>query len=263
MKKKLFVAIPTIGSINDAAFYALRKIEEKYKDKVEFIYPEQCVRRIFHDFARNGMVEDFLKSDADILFFLDSDVAPPTDILDILDEEWDVAGAPYPIMMTPAGQEIPQIVFTAYKGKGSRGFSMADVPQEGKEFIDGVATGCMFIKRHIFDKLDKPYFEFKYDEESRMLTSGEDLGFCQKINNLGYKFFVDYSKVCKHYKHVCLLDINNYCLDYAQKSVKKYDALVVQPKLNLILERIKEKKQSKEAKQKLVLPERFQTGRQG
>lgn len=203
------------------------------------------------------MVEEFLASDADIMWFLDSDVAPPTSILDMLDEEWDVAGAPYPVMMTPAGQTVPQIVFTAYKGKSTKGYAMADVPHEGKEFIDGVATGCMFIKRHIFEKLEKPYFEFKFDEESRKMTVGEDLGFCQKVNNLGYKFYVDYSMVCKHYKNVCLLDMNNYCLDFANKSVIKYDNLVVQPKLRLILERITEKKHKKQNEQKLVLPERF------
>lgn len=258
MKKiKLYVAIPMVGSLADATFYALRKIEEKYKEKVEFIYPDQCIRRIFHDYARNGMVEDFLASEAEILFMLDSDVVPPTNILDMLDEEWDVAGAPYPIMMTPAGSEIPQLVFTAYKGRGSKGFSMANVPHEGKEFIDGVATGCMFIKRHIFEKLDKPYFEFKFEEESRKMLVGEDLGFCQKVNDLGYKFFVDYSKVCKHYKTVCLLDMNNYCLDYAQKSVKSYDEQVVKPKLKELIEHFKEKKQSKDTQKKLVLPDRF------
>lgn len=256
--KKVFVAIPMIGTLADATFYALRKIEEKYKGKVELIYPDICVRRIFHDYARNGLVEEFLASNADIMWMLDSDVAPPTHILDILDEEWDVAGAPYPIMMTPAGQEIPQIVFTAYKGRGAKGYAMADVPQSGKEFIDGVATGCMFIKRHIFDKLDKPYFEFKYDHDSRKLLVGEDLGFCNKVNNLGYKFYIDYSMVCKHYKHVCLLDINNYCLDFANKSVKKYDEMIVRPKLNMIMDRIKEKnKAKKNPKKELILPERF------
>lgn len=264
-KKKVFVAVPTIGTLADATFYALRALEKNYADKVEMVYPKHCIRRIFHDYARNELVEEFMETDCDILLFLDSDVGPPTDLFDMLEEDWDVAGAPYPIFMTPSGEKDPQIVFTAYKGTSNKGYGIADIPREGKEFIDGLATGCMFIKRHVIEKLSKPYFEFKFNEESRQMTVGEDLGFCRKVNALGYKFFVDYSMVCKHYKTVCLLDMNNYAIEYANRSVRNYDANIVRPKLEVLQSYMKEKKASQEAAKKpeakssLILPDRFRT----
>lgn len=227
-KIKVFMAIPTTGTIVDSQTYALRKLEKKYGGRIELIWPEHCIRRVFHDYARNEMVEEFLKTDAEILWFLDSDVVPPTDIFEMVlkKDEWECAGAPYPIFMTPAGCDKPEVVFTAYKGREGRGLACADVPQSGTEYIDGVATGCMFIKRHVLEKMVKPYFEFSYDKESRQMTRGEDLSFCMKVNDLGYKFYVDYSMVCNHHKTVGLLEINDYANRRADAKVQAYDAMI-------------------------------------
>jgi hypothetical protein len=241
-KIKIYCAVPTTGTVVDAQSYFWREAEKLYGDKIEFIWPEHCVRRIFHDYARNGHVEDFLKSNADILFFLDSDVVPPPSLFDIVLEhdKWKLAGAPYPIFMTPAGVDHPVIMFTAYKGKKKNGLGAADVPSEGKEFVDGLATGCLFIKREILENLPKPYFSFKFDEQTRGMTAGEDLSFCQRMNELGHKFYVDYSKVAKHYKQVCLLDMNNYAMDYAKRSVESY-ATMIKPMFDELSTRIREK----------------------
>lgn len=222
---KVFLGIPSTGERSDAQIYTLRKLEEKYKDKIKLVYPEIFVGRIFHDFARNAYVEEFLKSDCDILWFLDSDIVPPIDILDIVTEhqdEWKLAGAPYPVFITPSGMQGPQVVFTVYR-RDERGFYPTEIPTQGIDRVDGIATGCLFIKKEVIKRLEKPYFEFKYDTETREIKEGEDLGFCRKVNDLGYKFFVDYSKVCKHYKKVCLLDVNNYAIQYANNAVSAYD----------------------------------------
>jgi hypothetical protein len=241
-KIKVFCAVPTIGNVCDAQTYFWRATEAKYADRVEFIWPAQCVRRIFHDFARNELVGEFLSSKADIMFFLDSDVCPPNDLFDIVLEhdKWKLAGAPYPVQMVPGGHERPQILFTAYKGRSSGGLVAANIPSQGTEFIDGLATGCLFIKREILEALPKPYFAFAYEEETRKMTAGEDLSFCRRMTDLGHKFYVDYSKVCKHYKTVCLLEMNNYAIDYAKASVNAYAAMI-KPEMDKLSARIRAK----------------------
>lgn len=223
---KVFMAIPSTGDRCDAQNYALRRMEKLYQDKIQFVYPEVLVQRIFHDFARNCYVEEFLKSDCDVMWFLDSDVSPPSNLWDEYlknYDSWDAAGAPYPVFITPTGTtDGPQVVYTVYK-RGQTGLHAASVSREGTDFVDGIATGCIMLKRKVFEKLSKPYFEFKYDAETREMTEGEDLGFCRKLNEQGYKFFIDYSKVCKHYKKVCLLDVNNYAVTYSNNNVLAYD----------------------------------------
>jgi hypothetical protein len=251
---KLFVAIPTTGTVVDSQTWALRRIEKKYADKIEFVYPDKCVRRIFHDFARNALVDEFLSTDCDIMWFLDSDICPPDHVLDLITEhgdKWKVAGAPYPVFMTPGGEKDCAVLFCVYKDS-DKGMSPKDIPYEGIEFVDGLATGCMFIKREVVKDMPKPYFEFKYNPETRIMTEGEDLGFCKKVNAMGHKFLTDYSMVCKHYKTVCLLEVNNYTITYANRSVQRYDALIREQVEALATQVAKPKPQSK-----LILPNSF------
>lgn len=230
-KTKVFVAVPTTGHIVDALWYALRNIEERYKDYIEFIYPKHCVRRQFHDLARNALCDEFLDSEADILWFIDSDVVPPDHVLDLITvhgDRWKLAGAPYPVFMNAGGADH-EIVYTVYKGSDGNGLRPCAIPHQGVEFVDGMATGCMLIKREVLESMERPFFEFHYDPTTRHMTRGEDIDFCLKTIAKGLQFWTDYSMVCKHFKNnMDLLDLNNYAMTYARKSVEKYNAMIRQ-----------------------------------
>lgn len=249
-KTKIYLGIPSMGNRCDVQNYVLRDLEKAYADKIELVYPDKCVHRMFHDFARNEVVKDFLQTDCDILWFLDSDIAPPPHVLDLITkygDQWELAGAPYPVFMTPEGYQGPQIVMCVYR-EDAKGLHASQVPMSGTDFVDGMATGCIFIKREVFSEVQEPYFEFKYNDKTRCITEGEDLGFCRKVNEKGYKFFTDFSMVCKHYKHVDLLEVNNYAIDYANQAVKAYDAQI-RPKIEELVTRLKGK-----TKSGLILP---------
>lgn len=214
-KIKVYCAFPSMGDRSDAQTFSLRDMEKFYGDEVEFVYPKHYVGRIFHDYARNKLVEQFMETDCDVIWFLDADVAPPNSVIEIVTKHWDewkLAGAPYPLFLTPNGHDTPKVVFAVYEDLG-KGFHCASVPASGTGFVDGIATGCIFIKREVIEKLEKPYFEFKFNPETREMVEGEDLGFCRKVNKLGYKFFIDYSMTCHHFKRVNLLDVNNYAIN--------------------------------------------------
>jgi hypothetical protein len=224
-KWKLFLGLPSNGSVCDFQNYVLRDLVERYSDEIEFVWPEQLCQRIFHDYARNGIVEDFLNSGADMIWFLDSDICPPKFVLDLITkhgDKWQCAGAPYPVFMAQPNETERQVVFTCYKQIQSPDnkprVAPCPIPMEGTEFIDGIATGCLFIKREVFEKLERPYFDFKYDPETKQPIEGEDIGFIIKMCRLGIKFFVDYSMVCKHWKNnIDLLEVNNYAMNVANK----------------------------------------------
>jgi hypothetical protein len=231
---KVYVALPSNGTVCDFQNYLLREVTERYRDEVELTFPAQLCQRIFHDSARNGCVEEFLETDCEILWMIDSDIVPPKHVLDLVSmhgDKWQCAGAPYPIFMAQPGESQRQVTITAYKSidpdpvtKKPR-LAPCAVPDSGMEFVDGLATGCLFIKREIFEKLERPFFEFKYDPITRMPIEGEDIGFCLKMFKLGVKFFTDYSMVCKHYKNnIDLLEINNYAVQFAQKHIAAYKA---------------------------------------
>lgn len=221
-KIKVYCGFPSVGNRIDIQCYALREIERRYADRVEFVYPKNSAQRIFHDAARNGIVEEFLQTDCDVLWFMDADIHPPVDCLDFLNEDmyaqWELAGLPYPVWMTPPGYSHMQAVVCVYNYDGP-GLKPARIPRDGIKFVDGLATGFLLIKRAVFSELERPFFEFKYDPITRAMTEGEDLGFCMKVNQLGYKFLTDYSKVCGHRKDVDLLHVMNYATQYAQTHI--------------------------------------------
>ena len=234
-KIRVFMGILSTGDRIDIQTYLFRDLQERYGDKIEMVFPDGCVHRFGHDFARNEVTEDFLASDCDVLWFLDNDVCPPKFIFDLITnhyDKWQVAGAPYPLWMNVPGTAQMSIVFTAYQGvvhnaDGKQdGIKMAVVPKTGTEWVDALATGCLFIKREVFAKLEKPYFEFKRDPETMRVIEGEDLGFALKVNKLGIKFFCDHGMVCKHYKRVCLLDMNNYATEMSNAKTLEYDRVI-------------------------------------
>ena len=122
----------------------------------------------------------------------------------------------------------------------------------------------MFLKRSVFDKLQKPYFKFIYHEESREMIEGEDLGFCKKLSDLGIKFYTDFSMACRHTKTVDLLEMNNYAMTYAKNAVDAYDRAIRPQIVGLVkeVERLKREMNSRPLPEKsnIILP--FSNSRQ-
>lgn len=235
-KVKIYLGWTSTGQREDIHMYLLRDLQDRYGEVCDLVLPDLCVHRIFHDRARCDVVDEFLASGCDVLWFLDSDVCPPNHVLDLVAhhyDKWQVAGAPYPIANIAPGCSDFGINWTVYKGvdfdksnPDIRGIYMSDLPAEGTEFVDGLATGCLFIKREVFAKMEKPWFEFKFDKETRRITEGEDLGFALKCHDLGIKFFVDYGMCCGHQKRVNLLEMSNFAMRIRNSEIAKYVEMV-------------------------------------
>lgn len=262
-KTKIYMGIPSMGDRVDAQNYFLRRMEQTYGDKIEFVYPEIFVARLFHDCARNAYVEQFLATDCDILWFLDSDVVPPERFLEIITEhgaKWKLAGAPYPVWMSQPGYEGPQITYTVYREleeDGKKVLVPTAIPEMGTDFVEGIATGCLLIRREVLEKMEAPYFEFKYDPKTRMMTEGEDLGFCRKVNALGYKFFIDFSMLCHHFKKVSLLDVSNFIELQKNLIIDQCDRMIRQVVAKKQLEKLNKPKVIEPVKSKLILPDNY------
>lgn len=259
-KIRIYMGIPSTGDRQDAQMYFLRRMEKQYGDRIEFVYPEIYVGRIFHDNARNAYVNQFLATDCDLLWFLDADIVPSERVLQLVTEhysKWDMAGAPYPVWMVQKGHDGPQVTYTVYKsGPDGKGLCPAMIPETGIDFVEGIATGCIFIKRHVLEKMEAPYFEFKYDPKTREIAEGEDLGFCRKANALGYKFFTDYSMLCHHFKKISLLDVSNFLEYQKQLIVDNCDRVIRQiiAKKNLEKMNRSQKQIIEKPKTLLILP---------
>jgi hypothetical protein len=184
-----------------------------HKVSCAFMFNESLIQR-----ARNNMAHQFLKTDADYLFWIDADIKfRSEDALKMLIADKDVIGGIYP------KKEINwQMVREAAKAdkENLQNFTGSFVvniinPDQGNVVVRqdqpcevaALGTGFMLIKRHVFEKLRKRVKKFKndmsalahgeeiyeffgvpIDKESGRLLS-EDYDFCHKWRKAGGKVY--------------------------------------------------------------------------
>ena len=183
-KRKLFLATPMYGG-NCVGMYTravadLAAICAKYGIPLQlyFLFNESLITR-----ARNYCADEFLRSDATHMLFIDSDIGfNPQDVLALLamqddDSDYDVIGAPYPKKC---------ISWEKIKMAGDKGVADEDPnrlekfvgdyvfnPRNGQREIPigepvevmEMGTGFMMIRRKTFDKYKEvfPHLHYKPD----------------------------------------------------------------------------------------------------
>lgn len=180
-KKKVFLATPMYGG-QCAGMYTksiadMSALFAKYGIPLQlyYLFNESLITR-----ARNYCVDEFLRSDATHLMFIDSDIGfNPQDVLAMLslmtdESPYDVLGGPYPKKCI-SWEKIKQAVD---KGVADEDPSTLDRyvgdyvfnPKSGQKEIPlgepvevlELGTGFMMIKRNVFERYRQAYPELSY-----------------------------------------------------------------------------------------------------
>lgn len=131
---------------------------------------------------RNALLD---KCDADYLFFIDSDMAFPPDVLNkLMALDKDIAGALYFHRNPP---HIPLVYTKMKKGKGFD--PILNYPDKPFE-CDAVGTGLMLIKKKVI-KHFKGTYPFNHIRVSDEFELGDDLSFCKRAKEAGFEIWCD------------------------------------------------------------------------
>jgi len=181
-KKKLFVATPMYGG-QCAGMYTrsiadLAAICAKYEIPLQlyYLFNESLITR-----ARNYCVDEFLRSDATHLMFIDSDIGfNPNDVIALLalqsddNSEYDVIGGPYPkkciswekIKLAVDKGMADNDPNTLEKYVGDYVFNpkggQREIPIGQPVEVMEIGTGFMMIRRATFDKYKEAYPHLSY-----------------------------------------------------------------------------------------------------
>ena len=140
--------------------------------------------------ARNMIVMNALKNGADYVFFLDTDMEVPRDIIYRLwKHDKDIASGIY--QSRRGGGSF----FVFIYDKMTKMFSNIKMIKWNEPLIkcDGVGTGCVLIKCDVFNKIERPWF-FYNDASSYNLEAMQKLVDESKTNGLfGIKFADDFA----------------------------------------------------------------------
>jgi predicted SAM-dependent methyltransferase len=152
--------------------------------------------------ARQWFAEQAIAQKCKYLFFIDEDVTPPGHALRQLIYQADhhPEGAVFGGIYCHKSQPPMPMIF---RGLGTGPYWDWHL---GEFFeVDGIAMGCTLIRVEVFEKLEKPWFKTVddlsgfYDGINKAEMWTEDLYFCAKVRDKGFKVFADGGVICSHW----------------------------------------------------------------
>ena len=197
--RKLFVAIPAYdGKLNIKTAFALAQLMPKAMQLGVSIYLSDLSNCSIITMARNALVNEFLKTDATELLFIDADVVvKPDDVLRLMAQSGgkDITAGAYP-----------------RRAKDQKFFADIYLDGNGDLEFDGslmrvkrVGTGFMLIQRHVIEQMVDAHPEWSYENKNtdEQLSAvfdfqivdgkyvGEDYLFCDRATQMGFTVHID------------------------------------------------------------------------
>lgn len=189
-EKTILIAIPTNKNIEAATFKSIYdlKIPKGYKTEFQFFYGYQIdqIRNLIAEWGKHH----------DYLFCVDSDIVLPNDtLLKMIGWDVDVVSGLYI-------QRIPNThTLEIYEDNGHGGVTNIlwdNIKQRiGLMEIAGCGFGCVLINSNVLKQMEYPHFVYR-SAISHANTYSEDVYFCQKAREAGFKIWCDTTILCDH-----------------------------------------------------------------
>lgn len=133
---------------------------------------------------RERLIEKAREINSDYVLWLDSDMMfPSTVAVRLLEHNQDIVACNYMRRSLP----LKTVAYTDVYDWDSW---VPMSPQDELVEVQGIGMGCMLMKTSVFDQLEKPYFEFRYKEDTQDWY-GEDFVLLHKLRNNNHKIYVD------------------------------------------------------------------------
>lgn len=215
----VLVGIPTTRPWVNTGLYAFQKIlvECNANPKVPWHFD-------FHNitgnrgvaFARNQFIKLMRENEElDKLWFWDQDVVPSKQSMELLVLEADIAAGIYPAFQSKefTGNETEQLFYGAYHRNEAKEWIFSDIDPEGSPIqnVEGVMMGCTVLDGKMLRDKRMDYHEpvkdipcvFKDLRSPNGRHMGtEDLDFCSRAVDLGYKVQINRNVRCGHLKEM-------------------------------------------------------------
>jgi FkbM family methyltransferase len=189
-QKKILIAIPTakyIESITFKSIYDLT-IPDGYTVDFQFFYGYR-IDQIRNLIAKWAIGYDYL-------FSVDSDIELPKDsLVKMLAHDVDAVSGVY-IQRKP-NEEIVEI-YRDNKVGGMSNIPWGELKGKGLTEVAACGFGCVLVKSQVFAAIGYPQFEYHVALDHNNTVS-EDVDFCRKARDKGFRIWADPSIVCNHW----------------------------------------------------------------
>lgn len=195
MKPKIFLGFPVYNRMVDMEIMA-KVFHITALQKYEFLMEIMCGPYI--DSNRNKMVEDFLKTDFEWLYFWDTDVViQDPEFFDKLIETSEKFDAPVVAIPYVKKNELDEYVTLKLEANGAMpNYKVGELSEP--QLVVATGAGALMIHRSVLEEMNPPYFEINPSKEGGR-EMPEDYYFCLKVRDLGYKIALDTRIDTYHY----------------------------------------------------------------
>lgn len=203
--KQILIGVPTAKYIEVETFKSIYDLAKPPNSELNFQYfwgynVEQ---------VRNIMVSYCLRNRFDYMLSVDSDIILNHDTLQKLlncqDQTAAVSSGVY--IQRKEGLKIPEVYVNDPHTGGQNNISIEMVQQDAIIEVAAVGFGCCLVRKDVFERVGNPWFVYHSNIDFDKVVS-EDVDFCVKATNAGYRIVVDTSiklqHISKQYLHVDL-----------------------------------------------------------
>lgn len=200
--KKILVTIPNIHWIHAEVVWVLLRIIQTSSYSIKIKLPSYRP----YENNQHHIVVDFLQGDCDYWLSIDADNPPLNNPLDLIQLDKDIIGLPTPVWHYLGKPNERPIYWNAYqyneKEQAYNEFSC----KKGLQKVDAIGTGCFIVARRVFEHPDmqKGAFTRKLLPDGRV-DKGNDISFCERAREAGFKIWCHFDYPCKHY---CEIDLH-------------------------------------------------------
>lgn len=190
---KILLAVPTFENIEPETFksiYGLNPCEHTVL--FDFVRGYDCAK------ARNEIAREAIEGEYDAVLMVDSDTILPSDALaHLTDPVADICLAIYPRKGTICGQtELFRLGYTNFNEQNNILISTLDQYDGDRFEIMGGGMGCALIRTSVLKAIPFPWFSYITYPDGSVLS--EDLDFCCKATQAGFKIYADKRVRCGH-----------------------------------------------------------------
>ncbi len=171
----------------------------------------ECTRAMVAD-ARNLMVQKALELGCTHVLFTDDDhILPPDAGLRLLEHDVDIVGA----LAFQRKKPYSPCIYNAVKDEltGDIGLTPVELIKQGLQEVTAIGFSFVLIKVQVLQKLEFPWFVYgdkSLGIHTKLGGIGEDLSFCIRAGNVGYKVFCDTDLIVPHIAEPLLVDDQIY-----------------------------------------------------
>jgi len=183
---KILLAIPSARYIETECVTSLFEME-KTGDIELFIPKSYSV-----DVGRNIIAKYAQENGFDYIMWVDSDmILPKNTLVRLLSHNKDIVAGVYSYKVL-GNKEVVAKRFQDETREEYDNLTIKEIKESsGLIEVDGFGFGCVLTKVSVFDKIPYPWFIFTQE-------MGEDIFFCRKAQNEGYKLWLDTDVICGH-----------------------------------------------------------------